>query len=244
MTSQYWHTLDAAFYDIAEGIHKAVSGELSSEKITGTDTANNQSASDIQPLAIAPGQINQLVQSEPAPVDPVPSAVPIPSASSAFDILPSSMRELLPSNISQQPQKRGISRRAAMVGTIGLVGAVVIGGSLTWVVSAITRVPRGTTFLIYRGHSSIVAGVTWSPDGKSIASSSYDHTVQVWDATMGQTLLIYRGHSNVVFTVAWSPDGKSIASGSQDATVQVWDAAAGSLIFTNRGHIRSVFRVV
>ena len=66
----------------------------------------------------------------------------------------------------------------------------------------------------YRGHSSSVYAVAWSPDGKRIASGSDDKTVQVWDAANGGHVFTYRGHSNLVYAVAWSPDGKRIASGS------------------------------
>jgi WD40 repeat protein len=84
--------------------------------------------------------------------------------------------------------------------------------------------------LTYRGHSSWVNAVAWSPDGKLIASGSGnnfdrdsgDNTVQVWNASDGSHMFTFRGHSDRVLSVAWSPDGKRIASGSYDKTVQVW----------------------
>src|SRR5205085_11719873 len=89
---------------------------------------------------------------------------------------------------------------------------------------------------IYRGHHNAVSAVVWSPDGKRIASASYDKTVQVWDAATGHLSLNYRGHSNMVSAVAWSPDGKDIASASFDKTVQIWDATTGRRLWTFRGH--------
>jgi WD40 repeat protein len=76
----------------------------------------------------------------------------------------------------------------------------------------------------YRGHSSAVTSIAWSPDGRRIASGSFDKTVQVWNAADGSHILTYRGHSDIVNAVAWSPNGKRIVSGSLDSTVQIWQA--------------------
>src|SRR3989442_11956943 len=54
--------------------------------------------------------------------------------------------------------------------------------------------PLGTMLYTYRGHFNAVSGVAWSPDGKRIASASYDKTVQVWDAATGKRLVTYRQH--------------------------------------------------
>ncbi len=84
----------------------------------------------------------------------------------------------------------------------------------------------GRRIVLYDGHSSWVNAVSWSPDGKYIASASSDRTVQVWEATTGNQLLTYRLHTAAVNTVAWSPDGQHIASAGQDGIVQVWSPQA------------------
>ena len=106
---------------------------------------------------------------------------------------------------------------------------------------------KGDTLYTYRGHSSAVFSVGWSPDGTSIASGSTDTTVQVWDAPYARQDFTYREHSKPVLTVAWSPDGKRIVSGCGDTgneagetTVQVWDAFNGGHVLTYRGHSQPV----
>jgi len=75
-------------------------------------------------------------------------------------------------------------------------------------------------------HRPFAIAVAWSPDGKCIASGSWD-TIHVWDATTGADIQAYHGHRGQIAVIAWSPDGTLIASGGRDE-VQVWDPTTGS----------------
>merc|ERR1740130_1309453 len=76
-------------------------------------------------------------------------------------------------------------------------------------------------------HSSTVASVAFSPDGKTIVSGSWDRTIKVWDAASLELKAEKQSaHSDYVRSVAFSPDGKTIVSGSWDETIKVWDAAS------------------
>ena len=70
---------------------------------------------------------------------------------------------------------------------------------------------------------SFAISVCFSPDGKTIASASYDKTVRLWNTTTGQHLKTLTGHTSYVNSVCFSPDGRTIASGGGDGTILLWD---------------------
>ena len=58
-----------------------------------------------------------------------------------------------------------------------------------------------------------VNAVTFSPDGKQLATASDDNTARLWDAATGKELqrLSHDGHC---YAVTFSPDGKQLATAS------------------------------
>jgi len=82
------------------------------------------------------------------------------------------------------------------------------------------------------GHKDCIYSVAWSPDGKLLASGSYDKMVKLWDVATGQEVKNLQDHIDAVFAVAFSPDGKYLASGSQDRSVKIWDIASGQRLYT------------
>jgi WD40 repeat protein len=90
------------------------------------------------------------------------------------------------------------------------------------------------------GHHGAISTVAWSPDGKTLATASYDKTVQLWEHASGKQLRTFSEHKAAVLAAAFSPDGKSIASGGSDKLVLVWDVATGEVRHTLKGHSAEV----
>lgn len=71
-------------------------------------------------------------------------------------------------------------------------------------------------------HTSTIFSMALSPDGTTLASASWDHSVRLWDFATGRRTDVLQGHLNEVWSVAFSPDGKWVASGAKDGGVNLW----------------------
>ncbi|CAE6468107.1 unnamed protein product [Rhizoctonia solani] len=66
--------------------------------------------------------------------------------------------------------------------------------------------------------------LSFSPDGKSLASGSLDHTISIWDVNTRSLKQSFEAYSGV-YSVSFSPDGRYVIIGSKDASIRKWDTA-------------------
>ncbi len=84
----------------------------------------------------------------------------------------------------------------------------------------------GRRIFTLRGHTSNVVSVEFSPDGRRLATASFDRTVKLWETETGQEIFTLRGHTSGVLSVAFSGDGRRLITGSIDSTARIWETAS------------------
>jgi ribosome assembly protein 4 len=77
------------------------------------------------------------------------------------------------------------------------------------------------------GHQQAVNHLAFSPDGRYLASASFDKKVKIWNGFSGDFLLTLTGHVGAVYQVAWSGDSRFLVSASKDSTAKLWEIPAG-----------------
>jgi WD40 repeat protein len=99
---------------------------------------------------------------------------------------------------------RGLLDRALLLGqeALGVSEATEARDAL---LTALQYSPRLTTFL--RGHAEGVNSITFSPDGRILASGSSDKTIILWGPQTGQLIgKPLRGHDDKVSNIAFSSE--------------------------------------
>jgi WD40 repeat protein len=83
--------------------------------------------------------------------------------------------------------------------------------------------------------------VSFSLDGKTLATAGEDGTARIWNLS-GQQLVQFKGHQGLVFSVSFSPDGKTVATAGGDGTARLWNLSGQQLaeFKGHQGRVRSV----
>jgi WD40 repeat protein/serine/threonine protein kinase len=100
----------------------------------------------------------------------------------------------------------------------------------------------GIQLAAFRAHHGTITGLSFSPDGRRLATASYDYAsgkgeVKLWDALRRKEVLTLPAQVAVTF----SPDGHWIAAPATGSVVAatdllVWDATPGPEVLTLHGH--------
>jgi WD40 repeat protein len=97
-------------------------------------------------------------------------------------------------------------------------GTRVASGQFDTSVVVVSNATTGEKLFAIQGAATDVA---WSPDGRWIATTSDDGSVQLWDAATGEPGFTIPGHTGMIWELDWSPDGTRVATAGDDGTARV-----------------------
>ena len=92
-------------------------------------------------------------------------------------------------------------------------------------------------------HDGGITAVAFSPDGKTIATASWDMTARLWSIATGEQVGPTIRHDGPVRGVSFSPDGRTLATASNDRTARLWDIASGKPVGPAMTHPGIVFAI-
>lgn len=88
----------------------------------------------------------------------------------------------------------------------------------------------------FRGHEGNVSDFAFSPDGKFLASASYDGTIILWNTADGKRVNTLKGDNKPTpESICFTPEGTRLFAANSDGTVKCWDLASGICLCTYRG---------
>jgi WD40 repeat protein/DNA-binding SARP family transcriptional activator len=107
--------------------------------------------------------------------------------------------------------------------------------------AAIRSTDTGTALRVLGGHAAWLVGLTFSPDGTTLAGSAAHGaavahpgaagaTVPIWDVATGELIRTLAGHDDLVSVVAHHPDGTRLLTGTLGGMLREWDATSGDLL--------------
>lgn len=97
----------------------------------------------------------------------------------------------------------------------------------------------------FAGHTGLVTALTFSPDGKYLATGSADQLVRVWEVGVpDRPWRVFQGHDDQISSLAFSPDGQTLASSSLDQSIRLWSLPQDDSHSRLVGHERPVWSAV
>ena len=94
----------------------------------------------------------------------------------------------------------------------------------------------GQSLAEFQGHLGSLTITAISPDGKLLATGSFDNTVRIWDLAArlngdaSAEPKVLRHPGPIWYALSFNDDGTAVVTGSEDGTARVWDVATGQPI--------------
>jgi hypothetical protein len=99
-------------------------------------------------------------------------------------------------------------------------------------------------FRTLTGHTDVVSSMSFSRDGQTIVTGSWDGMVKVWDMKTGMLLQKMTAHSGQVNAVTIDHKKNTIISGAADNLILVWDPVNNKMVMELKGHAAPITSLI
>ena len=100
-------------------------------------------------------------------------------------------------------------------------------------------VASGRERFLSKARADEIKAVTFSPDGRRLATGRLNGTIRIWDSARGREST-FNTDMDQITSLSFSPDGKRLAAGSQNGAVEILDLVTGREPLPLEGHTDSV----
>jgi len=109
-----------------------------------------------------------------------------------------------------------------------LAAALILAAGLGCHIQPKLQVDAQDTAMAVKKKVPLVGSVSYSPDGRFVASGGSDKVVHVWDMVAMKEIRRFKGHTGFIKGVGFLADGRTVTSTSNDGTLRLWDLATGA----------------
>ncbi len=85
--------------------------------------------------------------------------------------------------------------------------------------------------------------VAYNPVGQSLAGSSFEGWIGIWEPTSGARTGTLSGHRGQVHAIAFGPDGNRLATAGRDRVIRIWNLSGPTAPVELRGHESDVWHL-